>query len=174
MEDAPSNNLAVRPLEAGHKRQEFTCGEASLDCHLTSQAGQDARRRAAGVFVLVDATAPDEVLGYYTLAALSLAHGDVPESARQRLPRYPQVSVTLVGRLAVAEVRQGQGLGAVLLLDALGRCYATAATVGSSIIVVEAIDARAAAFYAAFGFLRLPDSGRLIFPMHLVAQLWSR
>jgi GNAT superfamily N-acetyltransferase len=171
MAGAPSDNLAVRPFDRVHERQSFTCGVASLDNYLKSQAGQDARRRASGVFVLVDPALPAQVLGYYTLAALSLAQGDVPEGVRRRAPRYPQVSATLIGRLAVAQARQGQGLGPVLLLDAMRRAYASAATVGSSMIVVDAIDDRAAAFYQAFGFLSFPEASRLMFPMHLVAQL---
>ena len=171
MTRVPSHDLTVCPLDPGHDRQGFTCGNARLDRYFKTQAGQDARRRAAGVFVLVDPALPAEVLGYDTLAALSLAQGDVPGAARERLPRYPRVSATLIGRLAVAQVRQGRGLGAVLLLDAMRRAYASAATVGSSMIVVDAIDARAAAFYEAYGFLRLPEAERLVFPMHLVAQL---
>jgi hypothetical protein len=59
------------------------------------------------------------VLGYYTLCATSLAQGDVPETARKYAPRYPLVSATLIGRLAISRERHGQGLGAILLVDGL-------------------------------------------------------
>ncbi|MHB1110959.1 MAG: hypothetical protein ACYCZU_11690, partial [Devosia sp.] len=45
--------------------------------------------------------------------------------------------------------RQGQRLGTILLADALRRSLASAETVGSSMIVVDALDEGAAAFYAA-------------------------
>ena len=42
------------------------------------------------------------------------------------MPRYPLVSATLIGRLAVATEHQGQRLGALLLADALQRTFESA------------------------------------------------
>ncbi len=86
---------------------------------------------------------------------------------RKHVPRYPLVSATLIGRLAIAKDRQGQRLGVVLLADALWRAFESASTVGSSMIVGDALDEAAAGFYAAYGFVRLPDSLRLVLPMRL-------
>ena len=158
-------DLAIVPLNDTHERQAFTCGVESLDAYLRHQAGQDARRLANGVFILVEPAAPRTVLGYYTLAATALPPGDVPESAKKHIPRYPLISATLIGRLAVAASRQGQSLGPILLADALRRALASAATVGSSMVVVDALDEGAAAFYSAHGFIRLPESLRLVLPM---------
>jgi predicted GNAT family N-acyltransferase len=164
-------DLSIAPLGDRHNRAGFTCGVESLDRYLQTQAGQDVRRRANGVFVLTDKAAPDRVLGYYTLCATALPPGDVPEAARKHIPRYPLVSATLLGRLAVAIDRQGKKLGAVLLADALRRALVTAETVGSSMVVVDALDDSAAAFYAAHGFVRLPESLRLVLPMRLVERM---
>jgi predicted GNAT family N-acyltransferase len=119
------------------------------------------------VFVLSEREEPARILGYYTLCAMAISQGDVPETARKHIPRYPLVSATLIGRLAVAKDRQGQRLGAVLLADALQRASASASTVGSSMVIVEALDEAAAGFYAAHGFVRLTDSLRLVLPMRL-------
>lgn len=164
-------DLAIAPLGDSHDRTGFTCGVESLDRYLQTQAGQDVRRRANGVFVLTDKAAPDRVLGFYTLCATALPPGEVPEAARKHIPRYPLVSATLIGRLAVASDRQGQRLGAVLLADALRRALASAETVGSSMVVVDALDDGAASFYAAHGFVRLPASLRLVLPMRLVERM---
>lgn len=164
-------DLVIGPLADGHDRAGFTCGVESLDRYLQTQAGQDVRRRANGVFVLASKGDPSRVLGYYTLCATALAPGDVPEAARKHIPRYPMVSATLIGRLAVAKDRQGQRLGAILLSDALRRALVSAETVGSSMVVVDAVDEGAAAFYAAHGFVRLPDSMRLVLPMRTVERL---
>ena len=83
----------------------------------------------------------------------------------------PSSSATLIGRLAVARAQQGAGLGALLLADAVRHAYASAETVGSSMLVVDAIDERAAAFYVANGFIRLPDSRRLVLPMQVITRL---
>lgn len=98
----------------------------------------------------------------------------MPAAARKHIPRYPLVSATLVGRLAVSEARQGERLGAMLLADAVRRACASAATVGSSMLVVDPISERAAAFYEGNGFVRLPDSLRLVLPMHAIQQLVER
>ena len=87
------------------------------------------------------------------------------------VPRYPLVSATLFGRLAIAKDHQGQRLDAFLLADALQRAYESASTVGSSMVMVDALDEEAASFYAAHGFVRLPESLRFVLPMHLAGGM---
>ncbi len=165
----------VEPLGKQHDREAFLCGVESLDNYLKTQASQDMRRKANAVFVLVAADAPERIAGYFTLCACGLAPGAIPEEARKHLPRYPQVSATLLGRLAVRMDLQGRGLGSVLLAEALQKAYENAAVVGSSMVVVgvmvDATDERAADFYRAHGFLRLPESMRLILPMRTIGHL---
>ncbi len=168
---APRPDLRIEALAAHHDRGGFSCGIDSLDRYFRTQASQDVRRKANGVFVLTEPERPDVVLGYYTLCATGLPQGDVPAAARKHVPRYPLVSATLVGRLAVSETRQGERLGAMLLADAVRRAHGSAATVGSSMLVVDAINERAAAFYEGNGFVRLPDSLRLVLPMQVIRGL---
>lgn len=167
MANAPSAGLRIVPLGDIHDRPGFTCGVESLDRYFKTQAGQDVRRKANAVFVLSRQAEPEIVLGYYTLCAMAVSQGEVPEAARKHLPRYPLVSCTLIGRLAVAKDQQGRRLGSILLADALQRAFESASTVGSSMVVVDALDEQAAGFYAAHGFVRLPDSLRLVLPMRL-------
>lgn len=168
---APRLDLRIEALAPHHDRAGFSCGIDSLDRYLRTQASQDVRRKANGVFILVEPERRNIVLGYYTLCATSVAQGEVPADARRHLPRYPLVSATLVGRLAVTETRQGERLGAMLVADAVRRAYASASTVGSSMLVADAINERAAAFYEGNGFMRLPDSQRLILPMRAIQSL---
>jgi GNAT superfamily N-acetyltransferase len=164
-----SEDLRIALLREDHDRSSFTCGVDSLDRYLKTQAGQDVRRKANAVFILSEVSAPARVLGYYTLCATAISQGDVPEAARRHIPRYPLVRATLIGRLAVAKERQGQRLGAVLVADALRRAFDSAGTVGASMVVVDALNEAAGGFYAAHGFARLPDSLRLVLPMHMAA-----
>jgi predicted N-acetyltransferase YhbS len=69
----------------------------------------------------------------------------------------------LIGQLAVASDQQRQRLGSVLLTDAA--VFESANTVGASMQIVDALDEAAAGFYAAHGFVRLPDLPRLVMPM---------
>jgi ribosomal protein S18 acetylase RimI-like enzyme len=163
----PSGDLRIVLLGEAHDRGGFTCGVDRLDRYLKTQAGQDVRRKANAVFVLTSHDDLKRVLGYYTLCATTLSQGDVPEVVRKHIPRYPLVSATLIGRLAVAKEEQRRHLGAILLADALQRAFESAGIVGSSMVVVDALNEAAAAFYAAHGFVRLPESLRLVLPMRL-------
>ena len=172
MPETISPDLKIEPFAPHHNRAGFACGVESLDRYFKTQANQDVKRKINGVFVLVDPREPTEVLGYYyTLCATTIGQGDVPEGARKHIPRYPLVSATLLGRLAVAGYQQRQGLGALLLADAVKRAYASASSVGSSMLIVDAISEQAAAFYEANGFVRLPSSLRLILPMQAIAKM---
>lgn len=166
--DAP---LRLEPFGKQHDRQSFDCGVESLSQYLKTQASQDMRRKANAVFVLVAENHPASICGYFTLCSFGLEPGIIPDAAKKHLPRYPVVSATLLGWLAVRQDLQGRGLGAILLTEALRKAYRNADVIGSSMVVVDAIDEKAARFYAAHGFLRLPESMRLILPMKTVAGL---
>jgi len=171
MTEAISPDLTIEPFGPHHNREAFTCGVESLDRYFRTQANQDVRRRVNGVFVLVDPCETANVLGYYTLCATALAQGDVPVIVRKHVPRYPLVSATLLGRLAVGVQQQKQGLGALLLADAVRRAYVSSSSIGSSMLIVDALSEQAVAFYEANGFVRLPNSLRLILPMQAIAKL---
>ncbi|MDB5572453.1 MAG: hypothetical protein JWN93_3636 [Hyphomicrobiales bacterium] len=161
----------VGPLLEDHDRAAFRCGDEALDRYLQTQAAQDMRRKANAVFVMVRPSAPGAVVGFYTLCATALEPGAVPEAARKRLPRYPLVSATLLGRLAISRDDQGRGLGSALLGHALRSALQNAGLVGSSMVVTDAASAGAQRFYEAHGFIALPLSMRLILPMATIAAL---
>jgi ribosomal protein S18 acetylase RimI-like enzyme len=170
---APAETLhLLEPLGKQHDRTGFDCGVESLNLYLKTQASQDMRRKANAVFVLVPHEKPSRIAGYFTLCAYGLAPGAVPETVRKLIPRYPMVSATLLGRIAVDIQFQGLGLGAILLAKALRSAYENAAQVGSSMVVVDSLDERAAKFYAAHGFIQLPESMRLILPIQTIAALF--
>ena len=159
------------PLARQHDRKAFDCGEPALNEYLARFARQNHESGGAKTFIASPVDEPSRVLGYYTLCPTGLSQGDVSAAARKHVPRYPLVSATLVGRLAVSTARQGEGLGALLLADAVRRAYASASIIGSSMLVVDAINERAAAFYEGNGFVRLPESMRLVLPMHVIERM---
>jgi predicted GNAT family N-acyltransferase len=173
MKSAHEGLYRIEPLGRQHYRAGFCCGVESLDSYLKTQASQDMKRKANAVFVLVPEESPEKIAGYFTLCAYGLAPGDVPEEARKHVPRYPQVSATLLGRLAVSVELHGQGLGGTLLAQALRKAYENSAVVGSSMVVVDAIDDRAARFYRVHGFIRLPESMRLVLPMRTIGGVMA-
>ena len=163
--------LRIEPLSDQHDRESFASGVEPLDRYLRHQAGQDARRRVASCFVLV--SDGDRVpLGYYTLAATSIALAELPEALAKRLPRYPVVPATLIGRLAVDARHQGRGHGEFMLLDAFSRVLRN--EIASYAFVVDAKDDKAARFYQRYRFRYLVEGGqRLFVPMAEIAKLFS-
>ena len=164
-------NITVEPLGRQHDRTAFQCAADALHRYLKQQARQDADKRVAAPFVAV--RPPDvRVLGYYTLSASVLTLADLPDDLACKLPRYPQLPVTLLGRLAVDQSTKGQGLGEHLLLDALHRSLAHADEIAAMAVVVDAKDENAVSFYRHYGFLPLQAKpNRLFVPMRSVAQL---
>lgn len=164
-------HVTVEPLSRQHDRTAFDCGAEALDRYLKQQARQDADKRVAAPFVAVQP--PDtRVLGYYTLSASVLTLANLPEELARKLPRYPQLPVTLIGRLAIDQSTKGQGLGEHLLLDALHRSLAHADQIAAMAVVVDAKDENAVSFYRHYGFIPLQaQPSRLFVPMRLVATL---
>lgn len=83
-------------------------------------------------------------------AAQLLLH-ELAEADRARLPTHP-VPAMRMGRLAVATAEQGQGHGQLLLGHAVNLALSVRGTLGVRVLIVDANDARAAAFYRAYGF----------------------
>ncbi len=163
--------ITVEPLGRQHDRTAFYCGADALDRYLKQQARQDADKRVAAPFVAVNPP-NTRVLGYYTLSASVVTLTDLPDELTRKLPRYPQLPVTLLGRLAVDQSARGQRLGEHLLLDALHRSLTHADEIAAMAVVVDAKDENAAAFYRHYGFIPLQAQPRRLYvPMRVVAQL---
>ena len=145
----------TEPLHAAHDRAGFHSGVAELDRYLHQQAGQDARRKVAAPFVLINKTGL--VMGYYTLSAYSIRLSELPAAIAKRLPRYPLLPATLLGRLAVSSTYRGRNLGRFLLMDALHRSWKNTSGVASVGVVVEAFDEGGRAFYLHHEFITLRD-----------------
>ncbi len=163
---------AIEQLAKAHERAEFSCGRPPLDAFIRTVAGQHERRRLGRTYVAVLPGSP-RVLGYYTLAAGSVAPETLPAEAARKLPAQP-VPVILLGRLAVATEAQGKGLGVFLLMNALERCLAFSEQVGVHAVEVDAIDEPAVAFYAKYGFAALADDPRhLYLPMASIEGMFG-
>jgi GNAT superfamily N-acetyltransferase len=154
-------------------REGFSCGSDELDFYLKRHLSQDIRRNAAACFILHEA-GELEVLGYCTLSAFSVRLEGLPETERKTLPRYPQVPLTLLGRLAISRGFQGKGLGQLLLLDALNRARQNRAVIASWAVVVNAITEEARSFYLRYGFeMLLENDFRLFLPMKRIGKLFE-
>lgn len=155
--------IQIELLTRAHIRNEFDCGEPSLNNYLRRLALQHDERRVGRTFVAVEA-GDVRVIGFYTLATGRVSFESVPNN--RKLPPNIPVPVVLLGRLAVDNSRQGAGLGELLLLHALWRAGQIARQAGVYAVEVDALNERAARFYGKYGFTPLLDG-----PKHLYLSM---
>jgi GNAT superfamily N-acetyltransferase len=151
--------IQIELLSGHHDRRTFECGEPSLNGWLARMALQQQTKNYARTRVVVAAAAPTRILGYYTLLAHEIDTSQVPNT--RKLPQ--RLACVLLGRLAVDQSTQGQGLGRLMLLDAIARTRTTIGETAGIGLLVDALNDRAAAFYHGFGFEAFKDDPHRLF-----------
>lgn len=143
----------VEPLSRTHDLAHFDCGtHESLNLWLRKYALQNQANDSARTYVVHRANI---VVGYYSIAAGSIARESATPRSAQGLAQHP-VPIALLGRLAVHREEQGLGLGRALLKDALIRLERAADILGIRAVLVHAIDREAKAFYEKLDFESCP------------------
>jgi GNAT superfamily N-acetyltransferase len=152
-------SLHIEKLHRTHDVEQFTCGQAGLDRFLIRRALQAQQSNSSQTYV---ALSDNEVVGFYTIVAGEVQHAQAPERVVKGMSRHP-TPLLILARLAVHSNAQGRGIGAGLLLDALGRTLHVADVIGVRALAVHAKDDRAVAFYQHFGFAPSPVDPRHLF-----------
>lgn len=160
------HDWVIEPLSRLHQKDTFCCGHSSLDNFIRLYVSQYEKRRLGRTYVAVPAR-QKRVAGFYTLSSGLVAFQNLPKRAAKSLPKHP-IPVILLARLAVDNSVRGQGLGALLLRDALGRCLDLSTQLGVFAVEVDAIDQSAKLFYEKYGFVPLTDN-----PLHLFLAIAS-
>jgi GNAT superfamily N-acetyltransferase len=154
-----TDSVRIEKLHRAHAVERFTCGQPELDRFLIRYALQAQQANSSQTYV---ALSNGDVVGFYTMVAGEVRHADAPERVVRGMPRHP-IPLLVLARLAVHAKAQGRGLGAGLLLDALGRTVQVADVIGIRALAVHAKDENAAAFYRHFGFVPSPTDARHLF-----------
>ena len=139
----------------------FDCGDERQNEFLQRQAATHERLDLARVYVLTDALAAERVLGYYTLAAITVgaAGGDGTPLPALRL-----------SRLALDRSLHGRSLGALLLADAIQRSAEAADQMPVYALIAAPRDEREDAWFEGFGFRRFAElSAALYLPLLAVS-----
>ncbi len=172
--------IKLELLTGHHNRNEFNCGVETLNTWLRQTALQHQNKGISRTFVAVpsgnetiekyqklgyDNIKETSILGFYALSSAFVLLDDLPAEFTKRYPR--QIPVTRLGRLAIRSDMQGQGLGRLLLADALNRAQSAAQAVGSAGIFVDAKDNISASFYQSFGFIACCNQ-----PLKLFLPIW--
>ena len=159
---------ALDPLR--HDRAGFSCSVAELDIYLHRFAVQQSKKGVAVVRVLADTTAPQAILGYYTLSAAQVDCTELSEADRKKLPRYP-VPCFRMGRLASSATHRSQGIGKLLIGCAVERCLLAKEQVAAFALIVDAKGDEAKRFYQHYGFTTCADSAMTLYlPLGAVAD----
>lgn len=160
------------PLDSHrHEFSAFRCGEPSLDTWLRDSAADQQVRGHSRTWVWLEGE-PARVVGYHTLSAHLVARDEVPSRLGRGGP--VEIPAVLLGRLALDASLRGQGLGPVLVADALGRVVEAARTVGARLVVTHALSEKVAAgVYEPLGFRRIPDSLTLVQKVTDIAAAWD-
>jgi GNAT superfamily N-acetyltransferase len=163
----------IEPLQPSHDRTAFDCGNQRLNEWLEQRAGQWDRKELVRCYVAVP-SAQSRVVGFHAICSHHVSYELLPADQAKGLPKM-DVPVVLLARLAVDRTVQGQGLGRLLLIDALRRAEWLATHLGIRAVEVDAIDEDARRFYQRFGFTPLiDDANHLFLPMHVVRKLQLR
>ncbi len=172
--------IKLEPLTGHHNRNGFDCGIDVLNVWLKQTALQHQNKGISRTFVAIPANdqviqhyisfgyediVAESILGFYALASAFVFLDELPAELAKRYPR--QVPVTRLGRLAIRRDMQSQGLGRLLLADALNRAQSAAQAVGSAGIFVDAKDDMSSRFYQGFGFQTCRDQ-----PLKLYLPMW--
>jgi len=156
-----TDSLRIEKLHRSHAVEGFSCGYPELDRFLVRYALQSQQSHASQTYVALSGA---NVVGFYTMVAGEVQHAEAPERVVKGMPRHP-IPLLVLARLAVDTTAQRRGIGAGLLLDALGRTLQVADVIGVRALAVHAKDDSAAAFYRHFGFTPSPTDPRHLFMM---------
>lgn len=153
------NALHIEKLQRTHEIEAFDCGQPELNRFLIRHALQAQQVNSSQTYVGLSGKT---VIGFYTIVAGEVRHADAPARVVKGMPRYP-IPLLVLARLAVHSEWQGRGIGAGLLLDALGRTLQAADIIGIRALAVHAKDESAVSFYRHFGFMPSPADKRHLF-----------
>lgn len=137
----------VAPLARTHVVAGFDCGSAAQSEWLVRHALQAHQSGTSRVYVVsAEADEGQKVVGYYAVAAGSVAPATAPQRLAQGAGRYHQ-PVVILTRLGVDLSCQGLGLGKALVVDALRRVAAASEVIGVRALLIHFENDTARDFY---------------------------
>jgi GNAT superfamily N-acetyltransferase len=148
-----ASGFRLERLGRRHPRKRFHSGEEAVDDWLRTKALQNQEKHLSVTRVLLSETG--EIAGYYTLATGQVDFQDMPDDLGKGLPRRA-LPVAVLAWLGVDSSRQGEGLGKLLLAQALHDCHEASATFAFIAVILDCASAAAKAFYQNWDFQELP------------------
>ncbi len=158
--------LRMESLSRRHDRKCFNCGNPALNDYLQKTALQHIEKGISRTFVLIDTDAPTKISGFFTLAGCEVVTSDLPAGYAGK---YPAIApAAKLARLAVSIDQQRQGLGTIMMAEAMKRTLSVAGNIGIIGMFVDAKNQHAREYYEQFGFIALQE-----YPLGLFLPLQS-
>jgi GNAT superfamily N-acetyltransferase len=166
------DGFRLEPLRREHPRRRFRSGEAKVDDWLWTKALQHQEKHLSATKALLDPS--DAIAGYYTLATGQVDFGDLPPEIARKLPRRA-LPVAVLAWLGISAAHQGQGLGRLLLSQALRDCHDAGQSFAFVAVILDCISDSAKAFYQHWDFTELPGHPYRLFLSagQLAAMMWD-
>lgn len=156
-------------IDKKYQKDSFNCGYAVLNDYLKKYARQNHNKGIAKTFVAIS-TSGRLIDGYYTVNSSVIEYESMPDSFKRGIPAYLLPAV-LIGKLAVDNPVQGQGLGREMLVNALIRAVRASQELGIFAVRVDAIDLKAKEFYLKHEFIPFQDKKFSLFlPMETILR----
>src|SRR3989304_1394323 len=153
--------LRIEPLSRRHDREGFDCGNPDLNDYLRHTARQHTDKGLSRTEVLVNDDAPDEILGYVTVGLAEIITDTLPPRYAKKYPS--KAHGVKLARLAVAKSRQREGLGALMMINAMRRALRGPDGAGTFGFLGAPRARRGSPYSRRFGFIPLPDDPQKLF-----------
>ncbi|MBD2624947.1 GNAT family N-acetyltransferase [Trichormus variabilis] len=161
----------IELLNKSHNRESFNCGNEILNQFLKRTARQHIQKGISRTFVLVETEQPQTIIGFFTLSICEVKTEKLPPQLSKKYPT--KVAGVKLARLAVSQDWQRQGIGEILMIEAMKRALVISDNAGVIGLFVNAKDEKAQAYYQRYGFVSLVDIPLEMFlPLETVKQLF--
>jgi GNAT superfamily N-acetyltransferase len=160
----------IELLGKHHERDRFDCGSEPLNKFIKQTARQHIQKGISRTFVLIDIEEPTVIIGFFTLTLCEVCVEKLPSRFSKKYPS--QVPGVKLARLAVDKVYQRQGIGEVLMIEAMLRAKLVAENAGGIGLFVDAKDEFARDYYKRYGFVDLEETPlELFLPLSTILQI---
>lgn len=132
-----------------HDVSTFDCGKEPLNRWLREMAWQKQKYHTTRTFVSLRGR---NVVGYFSLVFGAVGRESMPRKVSRGVAKEHQIPILLIARLGVCRSAQGQGLGPLLLREAVRKTAIGASVGGLCALLVDAMDGEARMFYLKYGF----------------------
>jgi GNAT superfamily N-acetyltransferase len=157
-------------LDKRHNRDDFNCGNEALNQFLKQTARQHIQKGISRTFVLIDTEKPDIIISFFTLTLCEVRVEKLPPKFAKKYPS--KVAGVKLARLAVNKAYQRQGIGEIMMIEAMRRAVVVAENAGGIGLFVDAKDEAAKSYYNRYGFVSLEDAFLEMFlPLSTIIQM---